>query len=439
MRLRRGVLVAAMALAPLLILLLTAGGLLFMRQGGFAPLRVPAAATLAVSTDPAVIARGAYLARLGNCGTCHTPRGGQLLAGGRGFKTPYGTVYSSNLTPDPVTGLGAWSVEEFRHAMRHGVSRNGLLYPVFPFANFARLTDADLDALLAYLRSVPAVVAERPANTLTFPASWRGALLAWRMLHYRSPASTASSIPATVPTKSADWNRGRYLVDGLGHCAMCHSTRGAMGSLPADGYLAGGRIPGQGWYAPALNRTTLARFDVDTLAAYLQSGTSGHGAAYGPMAEVVFKSLRHITAQDAVAMAVYLQDVPAAPPVRRRAAAFAAPRATPDPHGAKLYAQHCESCHGVDGRGEGSRYPSLHGAVAVVAPDPINAVRIVLYGAVAPTTAANPQPHSMPPFAQTLGAADIAAVVNYLRGRWGNAPAAVTTEDVARLGSIEVD
>lgn len=417
-----------LALAPLLLLALAIGGVLLARQGGLAPYRVPGGERGTVAASPEQLAEGEYLARLGNCVTCHSTRGGVAFAGGRAFRTPYGTLFSTNLTPDPATGLGDWSAAEFRHAMRNGVSRHGVLYPVFPYANFALLADADLDALFAYLASLPPRTSPTPANRLEFPASWRPALVGWRMLHYR-PAD-----PDFGARQSPQWRRGRYLVDGLGHCAMCHGTRGGMGSLPAEGYLAGGTIPGLGWYAPPLDREQLARYSERELADYLRDGTSPHGDAYGPMAEVVYASLRHLRDEDALAMAAFLKSVPArpraAPPQRH---------VPQDADGEALYERHCADCHGRDGRGEPSRHPPLVDAVAVTAPDPANAVRMILYGGMAPTTAGNPRPHSMPPFVQRLAPAEIAAVANYIRTRWGQRQSRLGAADVEALHGIVLD
>ncbi len=225
MSLRRFGLAAALLL-PLVLAAAAVGGVLFLRQGGFAPYRIPRDVHRAVAGDDAMRRRGEYLARLGNCVACHTTRGGTPFAGGRAFTLDVGTLYSTNLTPDAEAGIGDWAADEFVHAMRNGVSRAGALYPVFPYVHFAGLADDDLDALYAYLRSLPPNAAKPPPNRLEFPASSRTALIGWRMLYYRPPAAA----PATAPTEPAE--RGRYLVDALGHCGMCHSTHGARGSLP---------------------------------------------------------------------------------------------------------------------------------------------------------------------------------------------------------------
>jgi mono/diheme cytochrome c family protein len=408
---------------------------LYSAQGGSAALHVPRGGPTAIATDAATIAHGEYLARIGNCITCHTTRGGASYAGGRAFRSSYGTLYSTNLTPDSRNGIGDWSIEEFRHAMRHGVSRNGLLYPAFPFANFSHMSDDDLDALFAFLRQLAPVDTPRVQNTLEFPASLRKTLLAWRMLYYRPQSLTVD------PAQSEAWNRGRYLVDGIGHCAMCHSQRGNMASLSADGYLAGTRILGQNWNAPALDQNSLDRWSVDELAGYLRSGVSDHGAAYGPMAEVIYTSLQHLSTDDAIAMASYLKSVPPSrKPVsaiqREMRIANAAGKHN-SPAGARLYAQYCEDCHQSDGRGRD--YPPLAGNPQVGSDDAINNIRIVLSGGVAPTTSENPRPYSMPPFAEKLNDQQITEVLNHIRASWGNNGSGVSVDQVRALRGSTLD
>lgn len=431
MKLRRGIFFAA--LAPIILIVVGIGCVLFLLQGGFAPMQIPHAAAIDTPINADIVEHGKYLSRIGNCGICHTTRGGAAFAGGRAFNTPYGTIYSTNLTPDPATGLGDWSLEEFRHVLRNGVSRHGFLYPVFPFDNFSKLIDADVDALFAYLRSVPGVDAPAHANALEFPQSRRGAILLWRMFNYRPQNFVTDTAQSVV------WNRGRYLVDALGHCAFCHSTRGALASLPASGYLAGGVIPVQGWYAPALDDTSLARFSIDELATFLRAGTSTHGAAYGPMAEVVLNGLQYLTAEDAIATATYLKSIRMAknPPSEIHKIEHELGASASD--GLALYEKHCADCHGKDGRGKENIYPPLRDAVSVLAADPMNAVRMVLYGGVAPTTALNPRPYSMPPFAQQLSSAEIVAILNYLRQQWGKQPATLTPADLVRMQGIVLD
>lgn len=424
-RWRRRFAMAAIVAAPLLLAAVAIVAVLLQRQGGLAALQVPMGGDRAVPTDAVALERGKYLAQIGNCRGCHTARGGADYAGGRAFPTPYGTVRSSNLTPDPLHGIGDWSPAEFRHAMRHGVSRNGVLSPVFPYANFAHLDDADIDALFAHLRTVDPVATTPAASTLDFPATLPGALFAWRLLYYR-PAPLPQPADAT-----AQWQQGQSLVNGIGHCAMCHGERGSFSSLRDGAAFAGNRLPG--WYAPPLDAEALQRHAPGELAHYLRGGAASHSAAYGPMADVVFESLQHLRADDAEAMAVYLQSLPPAPRAPPPRGALTGGVANGD----ALYREHCAGCHGDDGRGEPGKYPALAGSVSMTAPDPINAVKVTLFGAVPPVTALNPRPYTMPPFAQRLDAAEVAAIVNATRARWGGeAPRAVTADDVRRLGGI---
>jgi mono/diheme cytochrome c family protein len=428
-KLRRALVFASLLCAPLLLAFVAWLALAIARQGGLAPYRVPGGGTDTVAAAPAVLARGAYLARIGNCAGCHTGSDGEPYAGGRGFDTPYGTVFSSNLTPHPEAGIGDWSLQEFRHAMRHGVSRNGVQSPVFPYASFARLTDADLDALFAHLRTLPPSAAQPPDDALAFPANLPGAMTAWRLLYYRPVAATPALADAAL-------EQGRYLVDGIGHCNLCHGSRGTLSSQFAEGYLAGGQV--RGWHAPALNAATLERYPAAELAAYLRHGNSALTGAYGPMADVVFANLQHLHADDALAMARYLRAVPAPPPPRRRATRLVATDRSLA-LGEQLYADHCADCHGPDGEGEPGTYPALATSSAVLAPGPENAVNLILLGAVAPTTVGNPQPWTMPPFAHRMSAEQVAALVNYLRGRWGSDGRLVTADDVRALGSAYLD
>jgi mono/diheme cytochrome c family protein len=425
------------ALLPLVLLVLVVGGILFKAQGGFATLHVPREGTEPVATDSETVARGEYLAQLGNCITCHTVRGSQPFTGGRAFRSSYGTLYSTNLTPDKETGIGDWSVEEFRHAMRHGVSRNGLLYPAFPFANFTQLDEGDIDAIFAYLRQIQPIRVEPKSNELEFPASQRAALIAWRMLYHR-PAPVAPTVDHTDPV-----SRGRYLVDGLGHCAMCHSKRGSMASLPADGYLVGTQILGQNWYAPALDQKSLADWSIEELAEYLRTGVSSKSAAYGPMAEVIYTSLRHLSEKDAIAIASYLKTVPSIPrrvsSMEREIRVANAAHKFSSPNGKKIYEQHCVDCHQSDGRGRGRDYPPLAGNSQVSSDNTLNNIRVVLSGGVPPTTAGNPNPHSMPPFAEKLSDQEIADVLNYIRSAWGNDGLGVTLDQVRALRGSTLD
>ena len=424
---RPWILMAALMTPVLLVLLALVSGLLVLlaRQGGLEPFQVPTeGASPRLSQD--AIERGRYLARLGNCDGCHTMQGGVELAGGRAFRTDYGVVYSTNLTPDPDHGIGTWSVEEFRHTMRHGVSRNGVLTPVFPYASFRHLTDQDLDALLAYLRTVPASNAPRVASELSFPANLPGSMLAWRLLYFR-PLSVQPAVDVTLA-------RGAYLVNGIGHCATCHAARGPFAS-PTDGNQLGG-ARNAGWFAPGLHGQGLKRFAEGDLARYLKGDAPDSVGGYGLMADVIARNLQHLTDDDARAIEAWLRALPAPPPRIKpglRVKASAEVLAL----GGKVYTQHCADCHGEFGEGIEHKYPSLHGSPAITQDDPINLVKLIKFGAVAPTTPANSEPHTMPPFAQDLSAEEIAAVVNLLRSQTNTGALPVGASQVSDIGGME--
>ena len=394
------------------------------------------------------VARGAYLARAGNCMGCHTTTGGAAYAGGRGVPTPFGTVYAPNLTPDANTGIGAWSAADFWRALHHGRSRDGrLLYPAFPYPNYTRMTREDADALHAYLRSLPAVAQPNRAHELRFPFDQQAALAVWRALYFRPTVHTPDA------TRSAEWNRGAYLVEGLGHCNACHASRNALGATAGPLDLAGGLIPVQNWYAPSLTsarEASVAAWDLADITALLKTGVAAPQGALvavaGPMAEVVIGSTQHLTDPDLRAMASYLNALPQTPPTtptdEQRAAGVpglstststSAAMAGP---GAKLYAQHCADCHGERGEGVAAIYPALAGNRAVAMHTPANAVHLVVEGGFAPATAGNPRPFGMPPFATVLSDAEVAQVLTFVRGSWGHAAPAVTALEVSRYRGV---
>ena len=382
------------------------------------------AATTVPADDPALQARGAYLARAGNCQDCHTPRGGAPYSGGRGIPTPFGTVYSSNLTPDPQTGLGAWNALDFRRAMQNGRSRDGrLLYPAFPYDATTRISDADADALFAYLRSLPAVAQPNRPHALRFPYDTQLALAVWRALYFRPGRFEPDA------AQPAAWNRGAYLVQGLGHCAACHAERNALGASRDPLGLAGGLMPLQHWLAPALAGGQPA----DRLATLLKNGVAEGDALLGPMAEVALHSTQHLQADDLQAIGKYLQSLPAAAPPAPGRPPSAAQRAL----GEKLYDTHCSDCHGAQGQGVPGAYLPLAGNPGVLQEPPANPVQVVLGGAFAASTAGHPRPFGMPPFATELSDEEVAAVLSYVRDAWGNRAGAVQALDVQRWrGSV---
>jgi mono/diheme cytochrome c family protein len=382
-----------------------------------------------VAASPAgsdLIARGAYLARAGNCMACHTTRGGEPFAGGRAIETPFGAVFTSNLTPDEQSGIGSWSAAHFWRAMHNGRSKDGrLLYPAFPYTSYTQVTREDSDALFAYLRSLPAVFKPNHAHTLRFPFDSQAALAVWRALYFKPGVHQPNS------SRNAEWNRGAYLVQGLGHCSACHSARNALGATTAGLDLAGGLIPMQNWYAPSLaspHEAGVADWERGDIVNLLKDGVSKRGSVSGPMAGVVLGSTQYLTPGDLGAMAQYLKELPpstvAAPP---------AAEATGSAAGAKLYEQHCAGCHGLQGDGVPNAYPALAGNRAVTMAQTANLVQIVLHGGYAPATQGNPRPFGMPPFVLVLNDTEIAAVLTHLRQSWGNQAGSVTGLDVNRI------
>jgi cytochrome c553 len=369
-------------------------------------------------------ARGEYLARAGSCSACHTAPDSPPFAGGRAIDTPFGVVYSSNLTPDPVTGIGSWSADDFWRAMHEGRSRDGhLLYPTFPYPNYTRISRADSDAILAYLRSVPGVSRVNRAHTLRFPFGTQWALAAWRTLFF-TPGGQHDD-PARTPA----WNRGAYLVRGLGHCDACHAERNVFGATRRGEALGGGPVPMRRWYAPSLassREAGVADWPTEEIVRLLKTGQAARATVVGPMAEVVFRSTQYLSDADLQAMAVYLKELPQHTP--RASAPARAPE--PTPRGATLYRRHCADCHGEQGEGQPGAYPRLAGNRVVTMDSPQNLIAIVLAGGFAPSTAGNPRPFGMPPFGHQLDDDSIAAVLSHVRSAWGNGAAPVSGPQV---------
>ena len=312
------------------------------------------------------------------------------------MRTPFGTVYSSNITPDTKTGIGTWTPDHFWRAMHNGRSKDGrLLYPAFPYPNYTQITREDSDAILAYLWSLPRVEQSRPAHDLRFPYDSQLALGVWRALFF-DPG-------ALEPDRSRpdEWNRGAYLVHGLGHCVACHSRRNAFGAITESVELSGGMVPMTGWYAPSLlspNEAGVSDWDAEHVVELLATGVSPRGSAMGPMAEVVYRSTQYLTRGDLHAIAVFLKSLPQARAATEQAQARAAVLPSLEA-GRKIYERECVDCHGEDGKGEPGAYPALAGNRAVTMSVPANVIRIVLSGGYLPATVGNPRPYGMPPFA----------------------------------------
>ncbi|MDQ0034221.1 mono/diheme cytochrome c family protein [Variovorax boronicumulans] len=406
-----------------------AGVLVAMNLRGEDPLPEQAQA---FEATPQQVERGRYLALAGNCAGCHTTRGGQPYAGGLPLETPFGTIYSSNLTSDAKTGIGSWSSAHFWRAMHNGRSKDGrLLYPAFPYPNFTKVTREDSDAIYAYLRTVAPAPAPNLAHRLRFPYDTQAALAVWRALSFKPESFVANA------GKPAEWNRGAYLVDGLGHCIACHGTRNSLGATETRLGLSGGLIAVENWYAPSLTdkrQAGVAGWPTADVVALLKTGTAPGGSVMGPMADVVFRSTQHLSEADLTAMAGYLKDLPEVhkadepartpTPIRRDAGTMA--------RGGKIYDQRCAYCHGDQGQGASGAYPPLAGNRAVNMSPPTNLIQVVSHGGFLPSTAGNPRPYGMPPFGQVLDAAEVAAVLTYIRGSWGNDSAPVTQLDTMR-------
>jgi nicotinate dehydrogenase subunit B len=404
---RLGVFASAAALAAAVIGIATA----VLPWRSIAPIARPDASVYSAAT----IARGRQLAALGDCAVCHTAVNGVINAGGRALETLFGTIYSTNITPDAETGIGAWSYPAFERAMRDGIHRDGRhLYPAFPYTHFAKTTDADLQALYAYLMAQSPVRAEGPATKLSFPFNLRPLMAGWNALFHQASAFEADA------TQSANWNRGAYLVEGLGHCGACHSPRNAFGAEKASAYLAGGFA--EGWEAPPLTSLSHAPipWSEDELFAYLRSGESRfHGVAAGPMAPVV-KELASLPDQDIRAMAVYLSSFnektigqPDQEALAARLEHLTGTRVvSASAMGARLYQGACAVCHQVGGAPLFGSRPSLALNSNLHSAMPDNLIQVILHGIASPVSS---DLGYMPGFKDSLSTDQVAELVSYLR------------------------
>jgi nicotinate dehydrogenase subunit B len=401
----------------------------FPFKSEIAPITPPSAGTWSAST----LERGRQLAALGDCAVCHTAPGGATNAGGLAMQTPFGTLYSTNLTPDPETGIGNWSYPAFERAMRDGISRDGKhLYPAFPYTAFRNTTDADMQALYAYLMSQTPVTQAPKTNDLKFPFNLRPLMAGWNALYLRKGEIQVQ------PQQSAQWNRGSYLVNGLGHCAACHSPRNALGAEQGGtSFLAGGLV--DGWEAPALNSLSKSPtpWTEDQLFNYLSTGYSdAHGVAAGPMGPVV-SELAKLPKADVRAMAVYLASLngsteAAAVPVNQEVAQPSVSAVTLN-NGQRIFEGSCQGCH-ADGLGPKlfGVSPSLATNTNVHSAVPDNLVKVILQGISNPAT---PDLGYMPGFKDSLSNTQIGELTAYLRNRFApNEPQWTgLTEKVAHL------
>lgn len=395
---------------------------------------VVSAAEIAGSSESA--ARGEYLTAAGNCVSCHTTEDGNAFAGGLGFETAFGTLYSTNITPDAETGIGNWSLDEFSGAMRRGERPDGThLYPIFPYTSFTKVSDEDIAAIYAYLKTIKPVKFSPPENGLGFFYDQRWTLGLWKSLYFFEGRYEPQ------PEQSTEWNRGAYLVEGLGHCGECHTPRNFLGAKDAElamsGSTYGERVEGKlsDWSAPNLTSasTGLALWSHQDIADYLKLGVSQRAGVFGPMNNVVVNSTRHLSLEDVNAMVVYLKSLPAnSPQGTVESASDAVLRA-----GSLQYDIHCGTCHLPTGEGSPETGPPVLGSPVVVDQDPSSLINITLYGAQLPKTAPSTQWQArawkrMESYANKLSDEQVAALLSYMRSAWGHEAGAVSKEQVAK-------
>lgn len=372
--------------------------------------------------NAAQLRRGQYLVVAGDCMSCHLRKGGEPFAGGLGLNTPFGVIYSSNITSDLQTGIGGWTSEQFYRAMHDGIGAHGeYLYPAFPYPWFRRASREDDDAILAYLKTSEPVRYVPPKTQLPFPFNVRAAIKVWDALFLDSTEFTA------IAGQSAAWNRGAYLVNGLGHCGGCHTPKNDLGADKSGQDFHGGDL--DNWVAPDLtsnNRTGLGRWSVDEVSEYLRTGRNVHAGAGGPMADVITYSTSSMTEGDRHAIAEYLKSRPATADTVPGDAGPDAMR-----RGAAIYSDACTACHLENGAGQPRLFPPLGENATLQQPDPRGLLHIILAGSRVGTSESRPSPLTMPSFAWKLTDQEIADVATYLRHSWGNQAAAVTASDAS--------
>jgi alcohol dehydrogenase (quinone), cytochrome c subunit len=408
------------------------------------------AVTLLASTLPALCAsspsiaqqtqtpanKGEYLARAGDCVACHSVKGGRAFAGGLKMGTPMGAIYSTNITPDPETGIGNYSLADFDRAVRSGVSKDGHhLYPAMPYPSYAKITDDDLKALYTFfMKDVPAVKQPNKQNEIPWYLSPRWPLALWNAVFAPKPGYSPRA------DRDAQWNRGAYLIEGLEHCGACHTPRGfAIQEKALDdsgaAYLQGAEL--DAWSAPNLRgdlRTGLGSWSVEDLQAFLKTGHNDRGVAFGSMLDVVNNSTPYLTDDDTKAMAVFLKSLPATADQAPFVYADVTPQSqTP---GAAIYLGACSACHGADGKGQPPFMPPLAGNPAILDSNPSSLINLVLNGAEPLVVKGVPDAYRMPQFRIQLTDGQTADVLSYVRGAWGNNAGAVTADQVKKLRPV---
>ena len=396
----------------------------------------------AAEVDQSLIKQGEYLARAGDCVACHTAKGGKPFAGGLPMETPIGVIYSTNITPDK-TGLGDYSFEDFDKAVRHGVAKNGsTLYPAMPYPSYARVSDSDMQALYAYfMKGVEPVAQENKDSDIPWPLSMRWPLAAWRWMF--APAVEEHQAQAAVDPVIS---RGAYLVEGLGHCGACHTPRAltmqekALSAADGGAFLSGS-APLEGWIAKSLrgdHKDGLGSWSEEQLVQFLKTGRSDRSAVFGGMSDVVVHSMQYMSQDDLTAIARYLKSLPAVDPNDQphqydKQVADALWKGDDSKPGASVYIDNCAACHRTDGHGYTRVFPALAGNPVLQTADATSLINIVLNGGTLPATHAAPSTFTMPAFAWRLSDQEVADVVSFIRGSWGNKGAPVNASDVADL------
>jgi mono/diheme cytochrome c family protein len=378
---------------------------------------------LARADDSDLVKRGEYLTRAGDCVACHTKPGGEPFAGGLKLDTPFGPIYSPNITPDHETGIGGWSDDEFYRAMHEGIGKRGeYLYPAFPFPWYTNVSRDDVIAIKAYLFAQKPSHAPYQPPGLSFPFNIRSALLTWRTLFFKEGKPDQAT-----PDSTDHLARGAYLVEGLGHCGECHNHRNVLGASNWSGKLEGGEI--EGWYAPNITsdgKQGVGAWSEDEIAKFLKSGVAPHsGIALGPMQETIDDSLRYLNDEDLHAMAAYLKSVKPKQTFSNSEGGYARTGAP----GEALYQDHCAACHGLKGEGVEGHVPALAHNGNVVASGSQDVIRVILGGLASKQGLA-----PMPAIGADLSDQDVATVTDYVRNSFGNAaPATTKPSDVATL------
>ncbi len=371
------------------------------------------------------VQRGKALVDAGDCLPCHTKDEGKPFAGGRAIETPFGTIYSPNITPDLGTGIGAWSDEAFYQALHNGIGPDGTrLYPAFPYPYFTKMPRDDVMALRAYLNTLQPIASTRPDNKLTWPLNHRVFMSGWNQLFFTPGTFTPD------PARSAEWNRGAYLVEGPGHCGACHTPKNALGGDKSGEQLRGGQL--QGWFVPNISNDShngLGSWSADEIAEYLKTGRNAKSGASALMSEVVTHSTAKMSDDDLHAIATYLKRMPGA--AERQP--VVAPDGSVMDAGKAIYLDSCSACHRSDGSGVAHMFPPLARNANAQSDDPTTVLRMILQGARTAVTDQRPTPSSMPAYGWKLDDAQVAAVATYVRNAWGNKASAVSAEEVRSL------